>query len=451
LLVLGGVLTLVSAASLFVGLARPLLFGLDLLLLVAVAVDFLWTPSPDRFHVERTLPTRVGLDQQLPREVTVRHAGAAGLACELHEEFPAAFDVVSRTAGGGDAPPADGDPTGGPDEVVLDESGAGVARRVYRSHLRGVHAFGDLRLRVRGRLGLIHRQRRLVAPQEVAVEPALSDLGRTLRLAASDRWHDLGVRLLRRRGGQTEFESLRDYVNGDDPRRVDWKAFARRGRPMVRQYQEERGQELLLLIDCGRRMRATAVEGAERGWTKLDWALDAALQLAAVALSKGDRVGIAAFESKLLAYVGPQRGARQNERLAEAVFHLQPSEREANLERALREVAARHRRRATLVVLSDVADPLSIDSQRRALAALSRRHRLVFAALDDPGLRRAARQRTEHPAVVRAAACELVADRARALKGLASTGVRVLDALPAEAAAPLLAAWLEERRAFSGA
>jgi uncharacterized protein (DUF58 family) len=270
-------------------------------------------------------------------------------------------------------------------------------------------------------------------------------LRETLALAASDRWRDLGVRRLRRPGVSSEFESLREYVHGDEVRRVDWKASARRAKTMVRNYQLERGQELLILVDCGRRMRAAEAVGDKLGWTKLDWALDAALELAAVALSKGDRVGVAGFERELVAYVAPARGRRAQERLTQALFPLQPSTSEADLGRALKALAVRHRRRATVLVLSDVADPLSLEEQRTALAAASRRHRLVFAALDDPALRHAAEAYAEEP-VTGAAALELAGERRRALRVLATSGARVLDALPAEAAAPLLAAWLEERR-----
>jgi uncharacterized protein (DUF58 family) len=236
------------------------------------------------------------------------------------------------------------------------------------------------------------------------------NLKHTLKLAASERWRDLGLRTLRRRGGMTEFESLRDHVHGDDLRLVDWKAFAKRGRPIVRQFQEERGQEMILVFDCGRRMSVTseAIAPAREtgdpssatgtqashasirskgagapssgarptasiaGWTKLDHALDAGLQIAAVALQRGDRVGALAFDSKVRAYVPPMRGSRQLERLRDALFAQEASALESDLERALRELALRHRRRALVLILSDIADPLSIDRQRTALATGSR-------------------------------------------------------------------------------
>jgi uncharacterized protein (DUF58 family) len=430
--------------------------ALDALLGVAVAVDFARTPRPDRLGVSRRAPARAGLSQEFVRVVRVDPLRARGLALELREEFPASFDVRERSLGNGPgsvhrAPPEPEDPTGGPDACVLGSRPIDLAR-VYRPNRRGAHALLDLRLRLTSPWGLLQRQARMRGETRIDVDPPLSGIRRTLRLAASERWRDLGVRILRRRGGLVEFESLRDYVHGDDLRLVDWKAFAKRGRPTVREFQEERGQELVLAIDCGRRMGVAAGDGDAtseariRGWTKLDHALDAGLQIAAVALQRGDRVGCLAFDRRVRAWVPPSRSARQLERLREAVFALEASELESDLGRALRELSVLHRRRALVLILSEIADPLSIDEQRRALAAGSKMHKIQFAALDDPPLRAAAEGKLAVEPGVRAAAFALQEERREGLRRLRGAGVRVLDTLPAEAAAPLLAAWLEARR-----
>ncbi len=420
-------------------------WGLDALLLLLLLADFLLTPSPARATLDRVLPERVGLSRPFERRLRLACRGAGGLLAEAHEEFPAPFRVLSRSRSGALVPALAGDPSGGADEGRFAREGSLELARVYRSDLRGPFAFGRIRLRLRGPLGLLERQTRFEGVQGIAVEPALPHLRQTLELAASERWQDLGVKVLRRFGGEREFESLREYTSGDDVRRIDWKAFARRGKPMVRRYEVERGQELFLLVDRGRRMRA-ALEGEEHhGWTKLDWALDTALVLSAVALAKGDRVGAAAFDRGLSAFVAPGKGSAQLARLTRSLFHLDVRAVEADLSLALTELAARHRRAATVIVLSDVADPLSIAEQRAALAGSSQRHRIVFAALDDPELRAAACGDLGGGAMQEAAR-ELVADRRSALRELATSGARVLDAVPAEAAAPILAAWLAERR-----
>ncbi len=426
-----------AAGAAFVPALRPVVLVADALFLLACALDGLRAGDPAQLALVRRAPERVKLSVPFARALELSGA-RPGLTLTVYEDHPSTFAALGAD-GAALAPGASELGRFGPDGRVTLE-------RRYRPELRGRLALADVRVRVRGPLGLLECQRRFAGELELAVEPALLRLSETLRLSASERWQDLGVRSLRRRGGLSEFESLREYVPGDEVRRIDWKAFARRGKPMVRSYQVERGQELILLVDCGRRMRASGGEGAHAAWTKLDWALDAALELAAVALQKGDRVGVAAFERALLAYVPPAKGARALARLSEALFPLQPSERDGDLARALRELAVRHRRRATVLVLSDVADPLSLAAQRAALTAGARHHRLVFAALDDPELRAAAEGRGDD-AVLRAAALELTAERARSLRALAGSGARILDALPAEAAAPMLAAWLDERRA----
>jgi uncharacterized protein (DUF58 family) len=153
-----------------------------------------------------------------------------------------------------------------------------------------------------------------------------------------------------------------------------------------------------------------------------------------------------AFDSQVRAWVQPMRGRAHLSALRRAVFALEARSHESDLERALRELSKRHRRRALVLVISDVADPLSIERQRTALRAGSRRHRIVFAGLDDPVLRAVADGRVPADAVLRASALELVEERRGSLKRLSGAGVRTLDALPAEAAAPLIAAWFEARR-----
>jgi uncharacterized protein (DUF58 family) len=409
-------------------------------------VDLARTPSPARLRVGRRVPARAGLGEAFSRVARVEAGRAAGLRLELREEFSPDLEVASRQAAGrAGAPPEEGDPTGGPDVLRL-APGENLLVRGYRGRVRGVKRLGALRLRLRGPLGLLERQGLLDGEQRVAIEPPLADLDRVLRLAVSERWQDLGVRRLRRRGGLTEFESLREYVRGDDPRLVDQKAFARRGTPIVREFQEERGQELIVAVDAGRRMGATATDGARAGWTKLDHALDAGLELAAVALQAGDRVGFAVFDRELRVYVPPARGARQLARLREAVFGELPSRLESDLARALRELSVRHRRRALLLLVTDAADPLSAPLQRRALSAGSRRHALVVATLDDPSVRRVEAGELAAPAAERASALALAEERRGALAELRRSGARVLDALPAESAGALLGAWLDARR-----
>ena len=424
---------------------RFIVLAADGLVFALCCVDLMATPSPARLGVTRSLPSDVGLSQDFTRRLRIEadpEGRACGLPLEVFEESSEALTPVGPEA----------EPDHLPAQVSASLSRGKPLELVttYRAHRRGLAWLGQMRLRLTGPFGLMRRQARLSGRSTIRVRPALRGLSKTLALAASERWQDLGVRKLRRRGGLTEFESLRDYVRGDDVRLVDWKATARRGRPIVRELQEERGQELILLVDCGRRMAAPGTESELRGWSKLDHALDTALQTAAVALQQGDRVGILTFDARVRHFVAPARGRAHYARLERAVFEQQPSLTESDYARALREVGVRHRRRATLIVISDVADPLSIELQGRALSAGARQHRILFASLDDPELRRLACQEAPEDRALADAARALDLERRESLARLRRYGAEVVDALPAEAAGPVLTAWLDAKRSGRG-
>lgn len=429
---------LLSLIAVLLPVIAPFVWLADFALIFLLGVDFLMTPSPAQLDVRRRIPRRIGLDREFERALWIGPGVADGLTISIQEERDPELECCESDQS---------DTPQDADEQALLPSGAPlILTRTHRGRVRGRFSFGNLRARLRGPLGLVWRQSEIEAQQALDVEPAMLGLNNVLKLAASERWFDLGVRRMRRRGGQREFDSLREYVPGDDPRQVDHKAFARRGTPMIKEYIEERGQELVILIDTGRRMGATTSVGSSRGWSKLDHALDAALQLAAVALQSQDRVGIALFDERLHEYLPAEKGMRHFERLRKSVYAAQPSSLESDLARALRELSGHHHRRALVLVLSEVADPYEAPRQRAALLSGSKRHRLMFASLDDPAIRRAAIGIDVVRPAERVAALALREERRHSLAELRGSKARILDTLPAESAGRLLAAWLDERR-----
>src|SRR5207244_4085979 len=147
------------------------------------------------------------------------------------------------------------------------------------------------------------------------------------------------------------FESLRDYVVGDDPADIAWKATARRGRMTIRNFETERSQNVLLVLDCGRLM-TTQVENMSR----LDYCINACLLLTYVAMKQGDYIGLVAFSDKVERYVPPLRGRGALGRMNEALYTLSPSLSEPNYEQACRFLALRHRKRSLIVLFTDVID-----------------------------------------------------------------------------------------------
>lgn len=249
---------------------------------------------------------------------------------------------------------------------------------------RGDLGFGDVHLRLVGPLGLCARQVRVPAAGQVKVYPDLTALSReALELAmASDAPSE---RTLRRTAEGREFESLREWRQGDDLRTVDWKASARRGRTVVRVYQPERNQPVLLLLDCGRHMA-----GRVDGRRKLDHAVDAALRLAQVSLEAGDMVGVLAFASEVRAYLPPRKGREHLRLLTGALYRAEAALEESDYGRAYDFAFARSSRRALVVLFTDLVDPDASGSLLSRTLALRPRHLPVVASLLDEDLQHAA-------------------------------------------------------------
>lgn len=308
-----------------------------------------------------------------------------------------------------------------------------------RATKRGMCQMGRVRVWLDGRW--MRRRIDVEGQQRMRVEPPMVQLARTLELVATNLVWDQGIARVRRaRGGQNEFESLRDYVPGDEPRRLDWKAYARRGKPMVRQYEPERGQEVILLLDRGRRM-GVAVE-TDPPMTKFDRALDAALMFTAAVLTQRDRVGLLCFDDDLVKWVAPGLSSRQFQRIKEATFALAPSQRESRLASALEQLSTLHRRRALVLILTDLPDPAAWEAEARALR-LATKHRVVYVALNDPPLVAAAAHAPDD--LERHAAQWLLEERARGLATLKGHATP-LDLPAVDGLGALLRAWFQERR-----
>jgi uncharacterized protein (DUF58 family) len=223
-------------------------------------------------------------------------------------------------------------------------------------------------------------------------------------------------------------------------RQLDWKATARRARLIVRNQEAERNQTVLLLLDCGRLMNAT-----EDGVAKLDHAVNTALLLAHVALARGDRVGLCTFSGKVHAWLAPRGHLAQNRLISETLYDLRGEYTESNHARCLRFVAARHPKRSLLVVLTDFVDSTTAAEMVAHLDLAARRHIVLFAALKDAFLERAAlaESRTEHEGFRKAAAIDLLRERREVLERIRHAGVFVVDTEPGELTLPVINRYLE--------
>jgi len=256
---------------------------------------------------------------------------------------------------------------------------------------------------------------------------------------------ELGVRPRPARGEGSEFESLREYVAGDDPRHIDWRATARRGRPIVRQHQTERRHTVIVAVDTGRLMASRVEEEP-----KLDRALDCAIALARASQEFGDRIGLVAFDRELRAFARPRPGPVGVGQLVEATLTLRPSPFETSY-RVLLEIVSRHqKKRALLVVLTDFVEGSASAELESHLAILAKRHLVLLVALRD---RLMAEIDTPAPHLGREdlyrrlALQDLVVEREAALSRVARFGAQTLDLDPARVTVPVLNRYLAIRQA----
>ncbi len=234
---------------------------------------------------------------------------------------------------------------------------------------RGRFDFGDLHVRVRGPLGLVLHERRFPAARSVPVYPDLRGASRLLLSGAALDLVNLGLRQLRRDGRGSEFARLRDYAQGDSVREVDWKATARRTRPVTRVMESERSQSILICVDAGRSMAAQV-----DGLTKLDHAVNAALFLAFVAVRNGDRVGLAVFADGVKAYLAPAAGRLQYRKILDTLYATTPSLTYVDYLALFKELNVRLTRRSLLCVFTDFLDEEQASSMVAPLHRLARRH-----------------------------------------------------------------------------
>lgn len=312
-----------------------------------------------------------------------------------------------------------------------------------RIPVRGEHSFGPMWLRLVGPFGVLEAQRAFDLPATVRVMPETYH-------SPDELQKEKGLNLLfdkkthaRQHGTGTEFESLTEFREGDDPRRIDWRATARMNRPIVRRFQIERHRDVLLLIDCGRLMGADVGRGS-----KLDCAIDAGLMLARVALQGSDRCGMALFDDQVLGYLSPVSGLSSLGAMADCVYAATTRWRETDFARMFATLQQRHAKRSLVVVISDMADLETTERFRTSLARLAKRHVVLFAALQTPALEQQVHETLTDglDAARHTVALQLLREREQALHGIRRSGVQVLDVAPSQLIAPLINRFIELRQ-----
>lgn len=424
-----GIGVVLGLAGAFVpGLERALL-PYNLLLFFLLLASARLAPRRERFRVTRRfdpvlsvrVPNRVNLQVEVdsPREWT----------CRVRDEPPPDFGTDRQDA-----------------FVTVDPERPAALSYHVTPTTRGADYFRGTFVRVQAPLGLAEVEYRLKSEQPARVYPNVQALKEFDLLKQKGRLSLMGIRRSRIKGLGTEFESLRDY-NEDDYRRIDWKTTARRGKLVVRDYEQERNQAVIICLDIGRGML-----GEVGGVKKLDHALDACLMLMHAAAVAGDQVGLLVFGDAVRRYIPPRKGRSHNGVILEAVHNLQAEPAATNYAAAFSYLASRWKRRSLIIVFTDAEDEAQATEVTRGLSAVARRHLVMVVRVSDPRLKELVTgEIADIPDVYKkAAALWYASERRRADAWFRIANLQGLEAEPQDLSSALVSAYLrvKERSAL---
>ncbi len=425
------VLTVLAGLAFFTPVAMQASLVLMALLVVAsVAEGWSLRLALKRIQVERILPPIVARGRMFSVKLNIVNVGGGDYRGIVRDVVPpGALQQL---------------------QIYPSEIGPGETLLSYPLTIpeRGSHTFGNSWLRIKGKLGLVELQKSCATGSVIRVLPESLVPDEELSKDALDERQLMDqISESRNRGDGTEFESLSEYREGDDVRRINWRSTARLNRLIVCRYQMEQHRDVVVLVDCGRLM-GTQVENG----TKLDCAVNAALVIARVALQTGDRCGLGIFDSKVRGFLSPIAGAASHRILIDHLYNVKPGWVETNFAPMFATLQSRQRKRALLVILSDMMEAETTERYRAALMSLRGRHEIVFAALRTPLLTQAALEPIDDSQDVarKTFALRLMREREQTLHTLKRSGIHVLDVEPKQLTIPLLNSFIEIKQRSAG-
>ncbi len=398
-------------------------FIYDLLLILAASIDAQLSDLPKGFRITREFSGRFAMGAETQVNIQIQNASPRGISLRLKDEYPPQMMITGER------------------EAALRVEPHSSATLIYglTPPRRGRFEFGYTALRFRSRLNLVWRDARGAEPITVKVYPNLRRAREAELKALGARSMVSSYRKTSWRGEGREFESMRDYVRGDELRHISWTATARRGKLTTRQYQIERDQTILVALDAGRLMTARIEQE-----TKLDSAVHATLALFAAAARAGDNAGLVVFGRRIKSYLPPSRGRDHIDAALEALYAVEPEMIEPSYPHAFEFIAANSKRRSLVVLLTDLVDEEGSKELLTSLKLLRPRHLPLVITIADRDLKAVVQ---ESPSSVRdlftqSVAEEIIHQREAALRMVESAGGLALDVTAGTLAPALLETYL---------
>lgn len=350
--------------------------------------------------------------------------------------------------------PVEGESEGLPVTIAIPPGRFALLRYRFTPTERGDLRFGRVAVRVTSPMGFWKVGLAIGVAESIRSFPNYAAVTRYALLAVDHRLSQIGVLKRRRRGEGMDFHQLRDYRDGDSMRTIDWKATARRVKLISREYQDERDQQVIFLLDCSRRMNAR-----DDALSHFDHTLNAILLMTFVAVRQGDAVGLMTFGSGHPdgeRFVAPKKSPEMVSRFLNALYPLNPSLRVPDYTDAALQLGKRLNKRALVIVISNLRDE-DEEGLSAALSLLKRRHLVMFANLREASVDEALNETGAGAAEVReevlfthAAAARYATDRDQVIARMRARGVRLIDVPPASLPIALVNQYLDLKQSGAG-
>jgi uncharacterized protein (DUF58 family) len=410
LIVVAALLTLpLLTAGLNRSLADAALIA-NLMVLLLALLDLLISPGPASLEITREISDVLSAGTSNPAALLIRNTSGHGIRITVHDD-PGPHCTVE----------------GLPQTVLVTPWKQVQVTYFVRPVRRGASAMVGVHLRYPTRLGLWMRHQIRPLETPLRIYPDIRAVSRYELLARQNRLSEIGVRTRRMPGQGREFERLREFRYGDEVRQIDWKATARQQTLISREFNVERNQNLVIMVDCGRFMRSET-----DGVSYLDRALNSAIMLSYIALGQGDNVSMLAFSSRIERFIRPVRGKPGVQDLLRSTYDLHASEHASDYSLALEYLTAVQRNRALVILITFVTDEMQLRVIGESLRLRSLPWLSMCVLLQDVGLRQMAHQvpETDLDAFHTAAAAQILSGQSHEVSALRDAGVMIMETPP---------------------
>ena len=383
---------------------------LNLVLVAVACVDLLISPSPNDVAIHREISEVLSVGASNPATLTAHNRTGLTLAITLHDD-PGPLCEVDRL----------------PQSVTVGPGKEETIHYSVKPSRRGASEMPAVHLRFPTRLGLWTRHQIRPLPTPIRIYPDIRAVYRYELMARQNRLSEIGVRMVRMPGQGREFERLREFRYGDEIRQIDWKATARQRQLISREFNVERNQNIVIMVDCGRFMR-----NETDGISYLDRALNSAIMLSYIALGQGDNVSLLAFSNKIERFIRPVRGKPGIQSILRSTYDIQASQNVSDYSLALEYLTTVQRKRALIVLITFVTDELQLRVIGESLKLRSLPYLPLCVLLQDVGLRQMADRIPESDldAYHTAAAAQVLTGQSHEAASLREAGIMLIDTPP---------------------